>query len=482
MRRFPDDFAWGSATSAYQIEGAWLAPGKGLSVWDAFVHTPGKVAHGHTGDVACDHVARFRDDVALMADLGLTAYRFSISWPRVQPTGTGPTNEAGLRFYSDLVDALLEHGITPWVTLHHWDLPLTLQMEQDGWLNPGVADVFADYARICFDALGDRVRHWITLNEPWVTAVLGHGEGVFAPGRASADEPYLAAHQMLRAHGAAADVYRREFRDRQGGVVGMANNCDWREPATADPADRAAAQRALEFYLGWFADPLYRGDYPDTMRSRLGDRLPRFSDEDRARIHGSADFFGLNHYTTHLAAHADGGGPIYDGANAGIAADQDLALSVDPAWPTTDMGWPVVPDGLRRLLGWIGDRYDRPPVVITENGCAYDPGIAGGEVHDERRVEYLRGYLGACHDAIGEGADLQAYFVWSMLDNFEWASGYDKRFGLVHVDFETLARTPKASARWYRDVIARGGLAATPPVGSGAAVRFPPLSLAGSLR
>jgi beta-glucosidase len=468
MRRFPEDFVWGAATSAYQIEGAWDADGKGPSVWDAFSHTPGRIANGDTGDVACDHYHRFREDVALMADLGLTAYRFSVSWPRVQPAGTGAANEAGLRFYSDLVDALLEAGITPWVTLHHWDLPLALQDEHGGWLSPRMADAFADYARICFDALGDRVRHWITLNEPWVTAVLGYGEGAFAPGLTSADGPYRAGHEMLRAHGAAAEVYRREFQDRQGGIIGMANNCDWREPASEAPADRAAAQRALEFYLGWFADPLYHGDYPASMRDRLGDRLPAFSDEDHARLRGSADFFGLNHYTTHRVAHVDGGGHVYDGANVGRAEDQDVAVTVDPDWPTTAMGWPVVPDGCRQLLRWIDARYGRPPIVLTENGCAYDTGLVEGAVDDARRVAYHAGYLGACHDAIGDGTDLRGYFAWSLLDNFEWASGYDKRFGLHHVDFATGTRTPKASAHWYRDVIAQGGLPADAPAGDGA--------------
>ena len=459
MLTFPDGFRWGCGTSSYQIEGAWQADGKGLSVWDAFAHTPGRVAHGHTGDVACDHYHRFRDDVALMADLGLKAYRFSIAWPRVQPDGAGPANAAGLRFYSDLVDALLEHGIEPWVTLHHWDLPLALQVEHDGWLSPRLPGFFADYARLCFEHLGDRVRHWITLNEPWVTAMLGHGRGLFAPGRVSTDEPYLAAHQMLRAHGAAAEVYRRDFQDRQGGVIGMANNCDWREPASDAPEDVAAAQRALEFYLGWFADPLYTGDYPAVMRERLGDRLPRFSDEDAARLQGSADFFGLNHYTSQLVAHHPGGDARCEvNVNAGITADQDVVFSADPGWEVTDMGWPIVPGGCRKLLGWISERYGRPPIVITENGCATPDRLVDGRVADPGRIAYLRGYLRAVHAAMADGADVQGYFVWSLLDNFEWASGYDKRFGIHYVDYESLARVPKDSARWYRGVIARNGL------------------------
>ena len=458
MPPFPDNFTWGSATSSYQIEGAPRAGGKGPSVWDVFAHTPGKTFGGHTGDMACDHYHRFREDVALMADLGLDAYRFSISWPRIQPTGYGEPNADGLRFYSELIDALLEHGITPWVTLHHWDLPSALQMEHDGWLNPRMAEFFGAYARICFEHFGDRVQHWITLNEPWVTAILGHGLGIFAPGRTSTSEPYQAAHQMLRAHGAAAAIYHEEFQPTQGGAIGMANNCDWRQPATDSEEDRAAAQRALEFYLGWFADPLYHGDYPASMRERVGDRLPTFTDEDRARIQGSCDFFGLNHYTTMLAAHQEGGSSKAEKvANAGLTADQDLDLRFDPAWETTPMGWPIVPDGCRKLLHWIDERYDHPSIVMTENGCATDDEMVDGLVNDTDRIAYLEGYMQACHQAIEEGVDLNAYFVWSLLDNFEWAQGYAKRFGLHHVDYATGERTPKASARWYRELIARHG-------------------------
>ncbi len=446
MLRFPEGFTWGAATSSYQIEGAAREGGRGPSIWDTFSHTPGKVQRGETGDVACDHYHRWREDVALMAELGLPAYRFSLSWPRIQPTGYGAPNPEGVRFYSELIDALLERGITPWVTLHHWDLPAALQMEHDGWLNPRIADFFADYARICFERFGDRVKHWITLNEPWVMARAGFGDGSFAPGRVSEVEPYRAAHQMLRAHGRAVDLYRREFQARQGGVIGLTANCDWREPATDSEADRAAAERAVEFFLGWFADPVWLGDYPASMRERLGERLPAFTDEDRALLRGSSDFFGLNHYFTAYAAHADEG-------------DDGVALRHDPAWERTAMDWPVVPWGLRRLLGWIDARYGRPEIVITENGCALHDRREGGRVDDPRRIDFLARYLAECHRAIEAGVRLKGYFVWSLLDNFEWTAGYAKRFGLHYVDFATLERTPKSSAFWYRRVIAENGIA-----------------------
>jgi beta-galactosidase len=456
---FPEEFAWGAATSSYQIEGAWREGGKGLSIWDAFAHTPGKTRNGETGDVACDHYHRFREDVALMADLGLKAYRFSISWARIQPTGTGAPNAEGIRFYSDLIDALLERGITPWVTLYHWDLPLTLQVEHDGWLNPRMAEFFEDYARICFEHFGDRVRHWITLNEPWVTAMLGYGKGEFAPGRVSNDEPYRAGHELLRAHGRAVSLYRREYQPAQGGIIGISNNCDWREPLTDSPEDRAAAERALEFFLGWFADPVYRGEYPSSMRERLGDRLPVFTGEDRRLIMGSSDFFGLNHYTTMYASEArNGPAAVSVYGNGGIAEDQDVDLTVDPSWELTEMGWAVVPWGFRKLLEWIHRRYDGPEIMISENGCAVEDRLVDGRVEDDRRIAFLQAYLAACHEAMQQGVRVRGFLVWSLLDNFEWALGYSMRFGLHYVDFETGRRIPKKSAGWYAGVIARNGI------------------------
>ncbi|MDH3252024.1 MAG: GH1 family beta-glucosidase, partial [Ignavibacteria bacterium] len=451
MRTFPTDFTWGTATASYQIEGAWLEGGKGLSIWDAFAHTPGKIAQGDTADIGCDHYHRFKEDIALMAHMGLKAYRFSIAWPRIQPTGRGKPNPEGIRFYSNLIDELLGHGITPWVTLYHWDLPLALHLELDGWLNPVMADCFSDYAAICFEYFGDRVKHWITFNEPWVVSILGYGQGLFAPGRTSNEEPYRVAHTVLRAHGKAVDIYRRTFQNTQKGIIGMTNNCDWREPLTDSKSDKMAAQRALEFFLGWFADPLYKGKYPDVMRERVRERLPEFTAEDLDLIKGSADFFGLNHYTTMYASHAqpDGTSGNSPYGNGGISEDQDVLLTSDPAWRTTQMGWNIVPWGCRKLLHWIDTRYDSPEIIITENGCAWDDTVEDGAVNDRRRIDFLNSYLAECHEAIQQKVKLRGYFLWSFMDNFEWALGYSRRFGIHYVDYTTGTRMPKASARWY---------------------------------
>ncbi|OMP30563.1 GH1 family beta-glucosidase [Mangrovimonas sp. DI 80] len=451
--KFPKDFVWGSATSSYQIEGAWNTDGRGPSIWDAFCQIPGKVFEGDTGDVACDHYHKMKEDVALMKQMGLTAYRFSISWSRIFPQGQGEINEKGIQFYSELIDELLANDIEPWVTLYHWDLPLALQLEMDGWLNKDIADVFVDYAQLCFERFGDRVKHWITFNEAWVVAILGYGQGVFAPGRISNTEPYLAGHHILIAHAKAVQLYRTKFQKEQQGKIGITNNCDWREPLTDAVEDQKAAQRALEFFLAWFADPIYFGKYPKCMEDRLGDRLPKFTEKERQMLLGSTDFFGLNHYTTMLASEAKqiNAGSVY--GNGGLSEDQDVNLALDPNWELTEMQWAVVPWGCRKLLHWISDRYDHPNIVITENGCAYDDQLVNGEVNDEKRVEFFKGYLEECAKAIEEGVNLTGYFAWSFMDNFEWASGYSKRFGMHYVDFDTLERTPKASAKWFADFL-----------------------------
>ena len=459
MNPFPKDFIWGSATSAFQIEGGWNTDGKGPSIWDSFCQIPGKVHNHATGNIACDHYQKFEEDLDLMAEMGLHAYRFSISWPRLMPTGKGEVNQAGIDFYSRLIDGLLARNITPWVTLYHWDLPLALQFEEDGWLGDSISDYFAEYARHCFKHFGDRVKHWITLNEPWVITILGYGQGVFAPGKISNSAPYLAGHHLLKAHAKAVNIYRKEFQAEQGGCIGITNNCDWREPLTSSPEDQDAAQRALELFLAWFADPIYKGKYPDCMRERLGDRLPHFTAEEIELLKGSSDFFGLNHYTTMYAANASNGlekGTVY--GNGGLSEDQDVNLSVDPNWKQTAMQWSIVPWGCQKLLEWIDQRYDHPDIIITENGGAFDDRLINGQVDDQDRIDYIREYLKACQQAIQNGVKLKGYFVWSLLDNFEWASGYDKRFGIHYVDFESLKRTPKASAKWFKQVIEKHGV------------------------
>ncbi len=459
MIKFPEDFIWGSATSSYQIEGGTTEGGRVWSIWDAHAHIPGRTHNGETGDIACDHYHRYKEDVKLMADLGLKAYRFSISWSRIQPDGQGEINREGIKFYSNLIDELLKYNIEPWVTLYHWDLPLALQTEKDGWSNPEIADFFEKYAGICFKYFGDRVKNWITLNEPWVVAILGHGEGIFAPGRKSKSEPYQVAHQLLRAHGKAVSLYRQKYKPEQNGKIGITNNCDWREPLTNSKVDQDAATRSLEFFIGWFADPIYFGDYPEVMKERVGDRLPKFTDEDRIMIKGSSDFFGLNHYTGLYVSDVDENSDVQNEVygNGGIFEDQYVQLTADPSWKMTTMNWAIIPWGCQKLLEWISDRYDNPPLFITENGCALDDELINGSVNDTIRKEYIAGYLNACHKAIQNGVNLKGYFVWSFMDNFEWALGYSKRFGIHYVDYKTLERIPKNSALWYKNVIKNNG-------------------------
>jgi len=459
MRIFPEDFLWGCSTSAYQIEGAWNEDGKGPSIWDAFVLIPGKIHNGDTAQIAANHYHRMQEDIELMAALGVKTYRFSISWPRILPLGRGQVNKKGIEFYSNLIDRLLDKNILPWPTLFHWDLPLTLQFERDGLLNPEIAESFQEYADVCFHHFGDRVNYWLTFNEPFVYAIFGHGFGIMAPGRTSRDEPYRVGHHFLLSHARIVDFYRQKYQFKQHGKISLALNCDWREPLTDSPEDQAAAQRALEFYLGWFADPIFLGDYPESMRRNLGPRLPSFTEEERRIVHGSADFFALNHYTTFYAAQGKSDKPVDDPySNGGFYSDQWVDLSSDPSWEKTTMGWNVVPWGLNKLLHWIDKRYHHPDIYITENGCSYQDQLENGAVNDPRRIEYLSQYIAECHNAIAEGVKLRSYFVWSLLDNFEWAYGFSKRFGLHYVDYSTGRRIPKASADWYRKVIAANGL------------------------
>jgi len=445
-------FIWGAATAAYQVEGAWNADGKGLSIWDAFAHTPGKIHNGDNGDIACDQYHRYKEDAALMKELGINAYRFSFAWTRIIPDGKGVINPAGVAYYHRLIDCLLEHGITPWVTLYHWDLPLTLQLENDGWLSRNTAVFFARYARICFDEYGDKVRNWITLNEPWCSSVLGHGLGVFAPGRISKDEPYIAAHNLLIGHGLAVSEFRNS---KKAGTIGISNNCDWREPLTESDQDREAAQRSLEFFYGWFTDPIVFGEYPEVMQKKLGKRLPIFSNDDRRLLLKSADFLGLNHYTTQYASAKPSSSSVDNiSGNGGMSEDQNVFLSADPAWEKTDLNWTIVPWGMRKMLNWISSRYPGYPVYVTENGCAvHEPDAASAE-NDSLRCGFISDYINAVQSAVHEdGNDIRGYFLWSIIDNFEWIFGFSKRFGLIRCEYDTCTRSPKKSFFEYKQLI-----------------------------
>jgi beta-glucosidase len=438
---FPNDFLWGAATSAFQIEGAARQGGKGPSIWDDFCATPGNTARGDTGEIACDHYHRYQEDLALLQRLNLNAYRFSISWPRVLPQGRGPANEAGWDFYERLVDGLLAAGIQPLATLYHWDLPATLQTELDGWANPDLPHLFADYAEMAFNRLGDRVRYWLTLNEPWCVAQDGYIRGYHAPGIKDRALGYRVGHNLLRAHAYAVARYRAGRHNH--GAISYALNTAYSFPATDSPADAAAAERSILNFGGWFGDPPYYGDYPAELRIRLGPLLPAFTPEDSKLLRRSIDFIALNYYASDVVRHAPGVGPM------------DAEPVPQPTRALTTMGWPIVPEGLHRLLHWLNARYPGLPIHVTENGVALnDQADESGFVDDQGRIAYLREHLAATHAALKEGVDVRGYFVWSLLDNLEWSHGFEQLFGLVRCDRRTLRRTIKASGKWYARFIA----------------------------
>jgi beta-glucosidase len=439
---FPEGFVWGAATSAYQVEGSPLADGAGASIWHDFAHMPGRVVNGDTGDVACDHYRRYAEDVELMSRLGLKAYRFSTAWGRVLPEGTGKPNPKGLDFYHRLVDALLAQGIEPMATLYHWDLPTALQ-ERGGWLNPDSASWFADYAWTMFDAFDDRVPLWLTLNEPWVVTVAGYLQGEHAPGHRSLNETPRVAHALLRAHAAAVSAYRAVGRHR----IGLAVNLEPQHPATAATENLAAAARRDAFINRWFLDPLFHGAYPPELADIFGTDWPGYAAADLAGLPGTVDFLGVNYYSRGVVRDDPADRPV-----------RAARMRLDGN-PHTAMDWEVYPAGLAEILLWIKGRYGNPPVYVTENGAAFDdPSPENGALQDPQRVDYLHRHLNAARQALDRGVDLRGYFAWSLFDNFEWAHGYAKRFGLVHVDFSTQQRTPKASARFYSEVIrSRGG-------------------------
>ncbi|WP_078900179.1 GH1 family beta-glucosidase [Streptomyces sp. SBT349] len=449
LPRFPRGFFFGAATASYQIEGAHDEGGRGPSIWDTYCREPGRVADGATGDVACDHYHRYREDVALLRDLGVDSYRFSIAWPRVQPTGGGKANAEGLDFYDRLVDELLAAGISPAATLYHWDLPQALE-DRGGWRVRETAERFADYTRLVVDRLGDRVPRWITLNEPFCSAFVGYAIGRHAPGAREGRGALAAAHHLLVGHGLAV----RALREAGVREVGITLNPDRLLPATDSAADLAAVRRAETLHNEVWLDPLFAGRYPAHERETWGESADGSyrREGDLITIAAPLDFVGINYYRPITIADA----PHRD---ADPAARTAVDIGVEESWRQdvrrTTMGWPVVPHTFTDLLVDLDRRYpELPPVVITENGSAEDDSVAeDGQVHDADRVAYLRDHLFALAAAVEAGVDVRGYYVWSLMDNFEWAFGYAKRFGIVRVDYDTLERLPKDSYRWYRDLI-----------------------------
>ncbi|GBG93475.1 hypothetical protein CBR_g71196, partial [Chara braunii] len=488
---FPSTFVFGMATAAYQVEGAFDEDGRGLSIWDVFARMPGKVKNGDNGDVACDQYHRYEEDVALMADMGINAYRFSISWPRIFPLGSGAEpNPEGIAYYNRLIDALLKVGIEPWVTLYHWDLPQKLHESYGGWLGEQSVRDFQAYAETCFRAFGDRVKHWITFNEPLAFVFLGYGIGIHAPGlphcgdirppppppppppsspHLSSSSPetdtgipdaYIVGHNVLRAHAAAVDTYRRSYQPHQGGKIGITLDHSWCIPVSDTAADKEAAERRQLFGLGWFLEPVMRGNYPEVMRKRMGCKLPSFTAEESALLRGSIDFLGVNFYTSAYVADCPSSKlspPTFSvDAAAGVTTSQ--FRDGQPIGERAASSWLyITPEGIGNLLLWITKTYDPPAIYITENGMDEDdnPELPLQErLRDPKRVQFYNDYLLSVSSAMSKGAPVQGYFAWSLLDNFEWAEGYTKRFGVHYVDFKNgQARYRKSSAYWWADFL-----------------------------
>lgn len=452
---FPEGFLWGAATASYQIEGAAREDGRGESVWDRFSHTPGKVQMGHTGDVACDHYHRWQEDIAIMKRLGLKAYRLSVAWPRILPEGRGAVNQAGLDFYSRLVDGLLEANITPFITLFHWDLPQALQ-EFGGFANRAIVDDFVNYADVITRHLGDRVKHWITHNEPSVYAIIGHVKGEHAPGLTDPSLAPRVAHHLLLSHGRAVPVIRANV---PGAEVGITLNINHNEPASPSAADYKTFLHEAGLWTRWFTDPLYGRRYPADLVADFitkgvlpANGLDFLHPGDYDEIAVKTDFLGVNYYTRSVH-------------RSSVPESENLprTVFVAPYSPETFQefpGWEIYPDGLRQVLNWLTFAYQVPALYITENGASFsDAPDAAGRVADRRRLNYLRGHFAATRQAMEAGAPVKGYFVWSLLDNFEWGFGYTKRFGIVWVDYETQQRILKDSALWYTKVIADNGFA-----------------------
>ena len=443
IKTFPSNFVWGAATASYQIEGAWNEDGKGESIWDRFSHTPGKVQDGDTGDVACDHYHRWESDLEIVKDLGLNAYRFSIAWPRILPNGRGQVNQPGLDFYNRIVDRLLELKIEPYVTLYHWDLPQKLQ-DEGGWPARPVADAFVEYADIVTRSLGDRVKNWTTFNEPWVSAFVGYQQGRHAPGHTDLHETLAASHHLLLAHGLAVPVIRKNSPNSNVGIV---LNLTPKEPASPSHADRVATTFDDGQNNRFFLDPLAGRGYPQDVVDGFGDAMTFVQRGDMEIISVPIDFVGVNYYTRNIVR------------STKISEAENSPRTVFPVGEITKMDWEVHPEGLYKILGRLWFDYDFPIIYVTENGAAFADHVnADGEVDDPSRVAYFQGHLEQVQRAIEAGIPVKGYFAWSLMDNFEWGFGYSKRFGIVHVDYETQKRTLKSSAKWYSETVKRNAL------------------------
>ncbi|KAL9372380.1 hypothetical protein Peur_034624 [Populus x canadensis] len=465
---FPKGFVFGTATSAYQVEGMAEKDGRGPSIWDEFVKIPGIVANNATGEVAVDQYHHYKEDVDIMKMLNFDAYRFSISWSRIFPDGTGKVNWLGVAYYNRLIDYMIQKGITPYANLYHYDLPLALEKKYKGLLSYQVVKDFADYADFCFKTFGDRVKNWMTFNEPRVVAALGYDNGLFAPGRCSkafgnctagdsATEPYIVAHHLILSHAAAVQRYREKYQEKQKGRIGILLDFVYYEPLTSSKADNLAAQRARDFHIGWFIHPIVYGEYPKTMQNIVGNRLPQFTKEEVKMVKGSMDFVGINQYTTFYMYDPHQPKPKYLGYqqdwNVGFAYKKNGV----PIGPRENSNWLYnVPWGMYKAVMYIKERYGNPTIILSENGMD-DPGnfTRSKALHDTTRIGYFKAYLTQLKKAADEGANLAGYFAWSLLDNFEWRSGYTSRFGIVYVDYTNLKRYPKMSAYWFKKLLER---------------------------
>ncbi|XP_008810053.1 beta-glucosidase 1-like [Phoenix dactylifera] len=461
---FPAGFVFGTAASAYQVEGMALKDGRGPSIWDVFVKIPGEIANNATADVSVDEYHRYKEDVEIMKKMNFDAYRFSISWSRIFPNGVGKVNWKGVAYYNRLINYMLKKGITPYANLYHYDLPEALEKQYNGWLSSKIVEAYADYADFCFKIFGDRVKNWFTFNEPRVVAALGYDDGKFAPGRCtncsaggnSATEPYIVAHNLILSHAAAVKRYREKYQAEQKGRIGILLDFVWYEPLTDSKDDHAAAQRARDFHLGWFLHPIIYGEYPKTMQNIVKERLPKFTVEEVKMVNGSIDYVGINQYTayymydSHLSEpqkptrYANDWHVVFAYARNGV-----------PIGPRAYSDWLyIVPWGMYKAVSYVKEHYRNPTMILSENGMD-DPGnmtLPKG-LHDTTRINYYKSYITELKKAIDDGANVIGYFAWSLLDNFEWKLGYTSRFGIVYVDFRTLKRYPKMSAYWFREML-----------------------------